>query len=256
MLRTLDGFADRIESREVGELGRRGPQELGHLVVVVVLEVQLIVLVQDQVLGAVVCAAGAAVHGRVDGVTGRGRGHLVVAGHAAGVMVVVADCPITNGLALDHVGGHGRPAAVVLRYPVVVYRSRANGLLGLLIERHSRLMVDDAATAAVLLAVHGGRRTQRVRLLAVLLLLLLLGRVLLQRIRFGTDFALDHLDTGPVVRVVILWLLLLHGRQTFLGLALCRPRAAHQHGDGDERGHRPQRRARRRGGFRHRHSRD
>lgn len=209
-LRTLNGFSDGIEGREVGEPRRRGPQELGHLVVVVVLELEVIVLVLDQVLGTVVWAVR-----RVDSVTAGGRRRVA----RGGVVIVVADGPVAHVLALDHVGGHGRPGARILRYPVVVYRTRADRLLGLLVQQ--RLVLLQVTTVAVLFTVHGRRRADRVRLrLAGMLrvLLVLAGRVL--RVRVRPDFALDHLAAGQLFGVVVL--LLLDGRKPLFGLTVGR----------------------------------
>lgn len=212
----MDGFSDGVEGREVREPGRRGPEEFGHLVVVVVLELELIALVLDQVLGAVMWPVR-----RVDGVTGRGsRGGAAGPRDGGGVMViVVADGPVAHVLALDHVDRHRRSTTRVLRYPVVVYGARVYRLLSFLV--HQRLMVLQGTSAPqVLFAVHGGRRVRRLLLIVVAVLA---GRVLGVRVR--TDLALDHFAT--IVRLIVLLLLLLllllldrRGRDPFLGLTV------------------------------------
>jgi len=188
----------------------------------VVLELELIVLVVDQVLGAVVRAAVR----RVDGVTGSGRGRVAHTG-----AVAVADGPVADVLALDHVGRYRRPAARVLRYPVVVYRARADALLGLLV-RHRSILQEHAAAAVhrvLLFAVHGGRGADDVRRLQLLLAAVFLVRRRVLGIRVRTDFALDHFAAAAAAAAVIvgivillLLLLLLDGRMPFVGLTVGR----------------------------------
>lgn len=244
----MNGFSDGVESREVGEPGRRGPQEFGHLVVVVILELELIVLVLDQVLAAVVRVAVR----RVDGVSGSGGGRGDDGPRSTG-MVIVADRSVSHVLALDHV----RPAAVaarVLRYPVVVYRPRADGLLGLLVRRRLILLhLQHSAHATVLFAVHGGSRADRVLLQLLVLFTVLLVLQLMRRrrvlgVRVRPDFALDYLADvlGRVVELLLL-LLVLDRRKSLLRLAVGGPREECDGRDRDDQHH-----GRGRGARRHR----